>query len=165
MNAPVYRVDLTPNTIGASALRYTEPGSTIAMSTDSSKWLPAAFLVLGAAVPVMLAVEAAHQPACDRSCLIEFTDNYLDAMVAHNPAALKLAPGATIIENGKPAMLGEGLWKTARSVASRQAFADTTSGEAGFFGDVIEQDGTRARFALRLKINHHQIDEIETQSE
>lgn len=127
------------------------------MSTNLRKFLPSAVLVLGAAVPVVLAVEATHQPACDRACLIEFTGSYLDAMLAHNPSALKAAPGIKITENR------EGLWKTAKFIPSRQAFADPTTGEAAFFGTVIEEDGTRANLALRLKINHHQIEEIETQ--
>jgi hypothetical protein len=129
------------------------------MSTNFRKFLPGAVLVLGAAVPVVLAVEAAHQPACDRGCLIEFTGAYLDAMLAHNPSALKVAAGVKINQNS------ERLWKTAKSIPSRQAFADPTTGEAAFFGDVIEENGNRTRLALRLKINHHQIDQIESQSE
>ncbi len=125
------------------------------MNTNPGKFLPTLALVLGAAVPVVLAVEAAHQPACDRACLIELTGSYLDAMLAHNPSALKVAPGINVTENS------ERLWKTAKSIPSRQAFADPTTGEAAFFGTVIAEDGTRAHVALRLKVNHQQIEEIE----
>lgn len=132
------------------------------MTTDSRKFLTPALLLLGAAVPVLLAVEATHQPACDRGCLIEFTNSYLDAMLAHNPSPLTVAPDIRITEDGKPASLGEGLWKTVKSIPSRQAFADPTTGVAGLFGEVIEQDGSRVHFAIRLKITRQQIEEIET---
>lgn len=127
------------------------------MNTNLRKFLPGAVLVLGAAVPLVLAVEATHQPACDRACLIEFTGSYLNAMLAHNPSALKVAPGIKVTGNS------ERLWKTAKSIPSRQAFADPTTGEAAYFGTVIEEDGTRVNLALRLKINRQQIVEIETQ--
>lgn len=127
------------------------------MNTNLRKFLPGAVLVLGAAVPLVLAVEATHQPACDRGCLIEFTGSYLNAMLAHNPSALKVAPGTKITENSAR------LWKTAKSIPSRHAFADPTTGEAGFFGTVIEEDGTRANLALHLKIHRQQIEEVEAQ--
>ena len=132
------------------------------MKTDSRKFLTAALLALGVAVPVLLAVEATHQAACDRGCLIEFTNSYLDAMLAHNPSVLKVAPGIKVTENGKPATLGEGLWKTVKSIPSREAFADPTTGEASFFGQVIEESGNRSWLALRLKISRQQISEVET---
>jgi hypothetical protein len=141
-------------------LRYTSSESRFAMGSNRNRVLTYALLVLGAAVPVVLAVEAAHQPACDRGCLVEFTSSYLDAMLAHNPSALKVASGLKSTVNGKPVSLGEGLWKTAKSIPSRQAFADPSTGEAGFFGVVLEEDGKRSQLALRLKINRQQIQEV-----
>ena len=132
------------------------------MKPDLRKVLTGAVLVLVAAVPVMLAVEAAHQPVCDRACLIGFAGSYLNALLAHNPTALKLAPGVKAIENGKPVPLGEGLWKTARAITSREAFADPTTGEAGVFGRVTEATGRTSRLALRLKISGQRIEEVET---
>jgi hypothetical protein len=132
------------------------------MSSELRKFLTGATLVFGLAVPLVLAVEATHQPACDRGCLIEFTSSYLDAILAHNPSALNVSSGLKVTENGQPILLGAGLWKTAKSIPVRQAFADPSSGEAGFFGVVEEDSGRRSQLALRLKINRQQIEEIDT---
>jgi len=113
-------------------------------------------------VPVVLAVEAAHQPTCDRECLIAATGSYLDAMLTHNAAALKVTADVRVSENGKPIGLGEGLWKTAKAIPSRQIFADASAGEAGFFGMVAEENGERAELAVRLKLRGQRIEQIET---
>ena len=132
------------------------------MVSNRNTILAGALLALGVAVPLVLAVEATHQGACDRGCLIELTSSYLDAMLAHNPAALKVAPDVKVTENGRPIMLGEGLWKNAKAIPARQAFADPSTGEAGFFGHVTEANGQSVELALRLKINRQRIQEIET---
>ena len=119
-------------------------------------------LALGAAVPLVLAVEAAHQPVCDRTCLLAFTANYLDAMLAHNPAALNVAADLKATENGRPVSLGQGLWKTVKAIPSREGFADSSTGETGFFAVVTEQNGQRSALALHLKIDHQRIQEVET---
>lgn len=131
------------------------------MKPDIRKALPSAVLVLGAAVPVVLAVEAAHQPVCDRACLVGFAGNYVDAMLAHNPPAIQVAPDVKATENGMPVPLGEGLWKTARTITSREAFADPTTGEAGLFAIVTQANGRTSRLALRLRISRQRIEEIE----
>ena len=132
------------------------------MVSNRNTILAGALLVLGVAVPVVLAVEATHQSACDRGCLIEFTSSYLDAMLAHNPAALKTAPDVKVTENGRPITLGEGFWKTAKAIPARQAFADPTTGEAGFFGTVRDTSGQSVELGLRLKIDHQRIEQIDT---
>ena len=132
------------------------------MKTNLRSVLTGAVLALGAAVPLVLAVEAAHQPACDRACLLAFTGDYLDAMLAHHPAALKTASDLKATENGKPVSLGEGLWKSVRAIPSHAAFADPSTGEAGLFALVQEEDGETYRLALRLKIDRQRIEELET---
>lgn len=132
------------------------------MPSNLRKFLPAGLLVLGVALPVLLAVEATHQQTCDRDCLLSITGNYVDAVLAHNPSALKVAPDLKLTENGKSVPLGEGIWKTARTVPVRQTFADASTGETGFFGVVTEENGRRSQVALRLKINRQRIDEVET---
>lgn len=124
--------------------------------------LTATVLALGAAVPLVLAVEATHQPVCDRACLLGFTANYLDAMLAHNTAALRVAVDLKATENGKPVSLGEGLWKTVKAIPSREAFVDASTGETGFFAVVTGENGQRSSLALHLKIDHQQIQEVET---
>ena len=132
------------------------------MARDLRKVLTGGLLVLGAAVPVLLAVEATQQRACDRACLLAITHSYVDALQAHKPAALNVAPDLKTTQNGAPLSLGEGLWRTAKAISARQSFADASTGEVAFFGVVTEQNGQRSQLALYLKINRQRIQEVET---
>jgi hypothetical protein len=68
---------------------------------------PVAFVLLGALVQ-------AQAPApCDRRCLSGLLDGYVDALVAHEPSRLPLAPAVRFAENGQRLELGDGLWHTA----------------------------------------------------
>ena len=101
------------------------------------------------------------EPACDRGCLLDFTNQYLNAMLAHDPSGLRVASDLTTTENGKPLRLGEGLWTTAKAISVQQSFADAAAGETGSFGVVQKESGERNRFALRVKVEHQQIVEVE----
>jgi len=133
------------------------------MPTNLRKFLPAGLLVLGVAVPVLLAVEATHQQACDRDCLLTIAGNYVAAALVH-PAGSKVSfdPGLKSTENGKPVSPGGGVWATTTAVPVRQAFADASTGEATVFGTLMQDHGRLSRFALRLKIDHRLIREVET---
>ena len=63
-------------------------------------------------VPVLTPSPAKPGP-CDRACLEGFVTRYLDAMVAHDPTRLPVAPGVVFTENDVPLRLGEALWRTA----------------------------------------------------
>jgi hypothetical protein len=119
--------------------------------------LAAAFATLAALPP-----EAAAAEACDRDCLRGFVTQYLTALVAHNPAALPLAPGARFTEDTAEKKLGEGLWKTASGLRPyRQDFLDVRQGVAGSHV-VVEEQGSPVLFQLRLKVADRKIVEIET---
>jgi len=143
-------------------LRYTCRGSKLAMSSHTRNLLMGTLLVLGVAVPVVLAVEATRQSACDRACLINLTSTYLDAMVARTPSSVKVGPDFHATENGRPVALGDGVWKTARSITSRQLFADESVGQAGVFAVMTDGKGQGSPIALRLTINRQRIQQVET---
>jgi hypothetical protein len=112
-------------------------------------------------------VAAAQPAACDRRCLEELVDRYLDALVRHDPAAVPLAAGARYTENGQRLTVGDGLW---RSVRARGKYllivADTEAQQVAFIGTLEEQNadpllGTPAVIALRLKLVAGEITEIE----
>jgi hypothetical protein len=105
----------------------------------------------------------AQQPAtCDRACLNGFVDQYLAAMVKHDPAGLPLAPGVKFTENGQQLELGDGLWNTISARGSYSLYADDPrTGQVGFFG-TIRENGTPAILALRLKLEGGSITQIET---
>src|SRR5688572_27396754 len=57
--------------------------------------------------------------ACNRACLIESANDYLAALVAHDPSKVKLAPELKFVENAQRLKAGEGLWTTASAVPPR----------------------------------------------
>lgn len=69
--------------------------------------------VTGLLASLMAAAGAAHAAtACGRTCLEGFVDQYLDAVLAHDPARLPLAPDVKFTENGQKLQPGDGLWRT-----------------------------------------------------
>jgi hypothetical protein len=100
--------------------------------------------------------------ACDRACLIKTANDYLAALVAHDPSDVKLAADLKFVENTERLKAGEGLWKTASAVPS--AFAlhvpDPVSGQIGFIG-MMEESGKPIQLGLRLKVENAAITEAE----
>ena len=102
------------------------------------------------------------QSSCDRECLKGLITQYLNAMVAHNPQALTLAPNTRFTENTKTMPLGEGLWKEATGLRPyRQDFLDVRDGQAASHV-IVEANGNPIMLAVRLKIADRKISEIET---
>lgn len=97
-----------------------------------------------------------------RATLNKFVDRYMDALVAHAPSRLPLAPKVKFTENGQQLDLGDGLWNTISARGSYSLYVDDPrTGQVGFFG-TIRENGTPAILALRLKIEGSSIAEIET---
>ncbi|MEO8315384.1 MAG: hypothetical protein ABI645_11370 [Pseudomonadota bacterium] len=73
----------------------------------------AALLSLGACSKPSDSASAAADagPACNRQCLIDATNAYIAAVVAHNPAKAPLAANVVFVENVTKMKPGEGLWK------------------------------------------------------
>jgi len=123
-------------------------------------------IVLGALLTVALGVHpsstrAANEP-CDRACLNGFVDQYLDAVVAHDPSRLPLAPKARFTEDGQQLELGDGFWRTASDRGTYKFYMDdSVAGQVVFFGTMREA-GTPVSLVLRLKIEKRKIAEIET---
>jgi hypothetical protein len=105
---------------------------------------------------------------CDRECLNGFVDQYLDAMVKHDPKLVPLTRNAKFTENGQRLEPGDGLW---RSMAARGTYrlfvTDVQTGEVTFLGTIYEEgrkagDKVGDVIALRLKVVNRQIPEVET---
>ncbi len=101
---------------------------------------------------------AAAAPACDRACIVKATDQYLAALVAHDPKAAPLSDEITFVENLKRLKPGEGLWKTATSgpTAFKIYVPDVNQQEAGWLG-LMQQDGKPVLVAVRLKLEDGKI--------
>ena len=115
-----------------------------------------------AAAPLGMAAEG-----CDRACLEGFVDQYLDALLAHDPARLPVAPGVRFTEDGQQLLLGDGLWRTLHAKGHYRLFVDDVpAGEVAFFGSIFEDNRdpaklTPAALALRLRVKRGRISEIE----
>lgn len=105
----------------------------------------------------------AADAACDRVCMVTIAQNYLIAMVAHDPAKAPLASNVTFSENGVPAKLGEGSWKAAKGVRPQRQYAvDFTNNQVGVMAILDGEDDQYHVFAARLKVANKQITEVET---
>ena len=128
----------------------------------SSKITRTALALAVAGVGVLGLAAQANAATCDRACLIKVTDQYLAAIVAHDPAKAPLAPGVLFVENTKRMQPGEGLWKAASGgpTTFRIYVPDTTLEQAGWIG-VVLQDGKPMMLALRLKVENGKITQAE----
>jgi hypothetical protein len=120
------------------------------------------------AILALMAAAFAQNNTCDRTCLGGFVDQYLDAVVAHNPKMLPLARNVKFTENGQKLELGDGLWNSMAGKGTYRLFVtDVQTGEVAFIGTIREEarnpgESTPAVMALRLKVVNRQIAEIET---
>jgi hypothetical protein len=117
---------------------------------------------LAALIAIGATARAAETSACDRNCLTRMADQYLAAMVKHDPAGLPLAASYKFTENTGKIAIGEGLWVGASNVSStfRIYAADPKSGQVGVLS-VMREFGKPVMLVLRLKAESGQITEIE----
>jgi hypothetical protein len=100
--------------------------------------------------------------ACDYGCLRAVVDQYLKALVAHDPGQIPVTNNVRFTENTIPLKLGSALWGTISALGTYNLhFADPVDGTAGIETS-IRENGTPALLLLRLKVVKHKISEIET---
>jgi hypothetical protein len=126
---------------------------------------------------------AAAQGTCDRACLLKTSDDYLAALVAHDPAKAPMAPNTKFTEQTKVLKVGEeGLWRSAISTSTtfKIPVPDPVSGQIGVIvmmkadgrafppppprGNAPARDPNAPadiQLALRLKVVNRQITEAE----
>lgn len=105
--------------------------------------------------------DAAAQ-SCDRACLERLLDDYVDAVVAHEPARLPLARDVRFTENGQRLVVGEGLWHTATGKGGYALkLADVERGQTLLMGTIREGDEPTVLIA-RLGVGNRTVGEIET---
>ena len=128
----------------------------------ASKIMRAALAVAAAGLGFLGLAAPASANSCDRACLIRVTDQYIAAVVAHDPSKAPLAPGVVFVENVKRMQPGEGLWKSATGgpTSFQIHVPDPVLQQAGWIG-VIQQDGKPMMWALRLKLVNGRIVQAE----
>ena len=111
---------------------------------------------------ICTAPPAVRAADCDRKCLGDFVNQYLDAMAARNPGALPVAANLKFTENNKEMKIGEGMWKTFTKVTDyRRDILDVKEGVAVSFM-VLEGEVSPLLYVIRLKIEDKKVSEIET---
>jgi hypothetical protein len=128
------------------------------MTTKLTAWLGTAALAALASV----AHAAGTDKALDRAGLIKLADDYLAALVAHDPGKAPLAADVKTVENAKRIKAGEGLWKTttAGPTEFRVVVPDAVSQQVGGIF-MIQSEGKPAQVGLRLKAANGKIVEAE----
>jgi len=99
---------------------------------------------------------------CNRACLEGLIDQYLKAVVAHDPSKVPLSKDVMYTENNQVIDVGDGFWKTAQGLGNyRHVFADPEFGQVAMMGTMMEA-GTPILMSLRLRVELGRITEIES---
>jgi hypothetical protein len=99
---------------------------------------------------------------CNRACLEDVVNQYLAAVVAHDPKRLPLSKDAMYTENDQAIDLGDGFWKTAEGRGNyTHIWADPDFGQVAYMGTMREAGGP-ILMSLRLRIELGRITEIES---
>jgi hypothetical protein len=125
-----------------------------------------------AVIASLLLFAALHSPGvsaqeCNRACLENWVDRYLDALVDNDPSALRIAGNVKFTENGQRLEIGDGLWRSMRSKGRYRLFVTDVPAQQVTLLTTLEEDdrtpaaGVPALLALRLKIVGDRISEVE----
>ncbi len=118
-------------------------------------------LVAGISARAAIAQTAAASE-CNSTCLTNLADQYIAAMVKHDPSGLPLAPGYKYTENTAAIQIGDGLWVGASEPPTTFKIyaADPVSKQVGLYC-VMKEFNQQIILALRLKVEEGKITEIE----
>ena len=100
----------------------------------------------------------------NRTELYGVLDRYLAALASRNPARVEWAKGVRTSENNvMMPVVDEGLWGTITGIGDyKLRFADSKTGEVGYFGTVHEV-GEESAYSVRLKVDARgHVSEVET---
>ena len=122
---------------------------------------------LAAALLCVASPVFAQGNACDRACLENTVDQFLDAFVKHDPTLVPLTRTVKFTENGQRLAVGDGSWRTMTGRGTYRLFvSDPEAGQVAFIGTLREENaqntaGAAVLIALRLKVERRQIAEVE----
>jgi hypothetical protein len=103
----------------------------------------------------------ASAQTCDRACLKTMLDQYLQAVIKHNPAAVPLSLGFRQTDNGVVVRAGTGTWQSITALGTVQrSYFDPVSGQAAYLGLIQEGSATDVA-TLRLAVANRKITEAE----
>jgi hypothetical protein len=146
-------------------------GKTLSLTGDKS--MRAKVLVICAIAIAAITITGSFSPKadastgtiplnCNRACLENVVDQYLTALVAHDPKRLPLSKDVRYTENDQAVEIGDGYWKTAEGRGNyTHIFADPEFGQVAYMGTMREA-GAPLLMSLRLRIELGRITEIES---
>lgn len=109
----------------------------------------------------LAAVVAAPGAPCDRACLKSSLEQYLQAVMKHDPKAAPLVLGYRHTENALLVKLGEGAWKSVTGIGKvDRRYYDPVSGQAAFFG-VLNEGDQPVVATVRIRVEDRKISEGE----
>jgi hypothetical protein len=118
-------------------------------------------IVIGVLVVIGSVGRASAQAACDRTCLRTLLDQYLAAVIKHDPHAAPLRIGFRQTENAINVLPGGGVWKTVTGLGKMQRrYLDAGSGQAAYYG-LIEEEGSVALATVRVRVENRRLTEAE----
>jgi len=121
-----------------------------------------ALAILLFAIGILSVARSSAAAQCDRACLESTIDNYMAALVAHDPTRVKFSPDVLFVENAVPMKPGDGLWKTASALPTtfKIYVPDPVSEEVGLMCIMQEKDKP-IDVVVRLKLRNGKIVEAE----
>jgi hypothetical protein len=121
-----------------------------------------AAVITGYVIPRVHASTGPIPLNCNRVCLEGVMDQYLAALVAHDPKRLPLSADAIYTENDQIMDIGDGFWKTVQGLGNyKHIFADPEFGQVAMM-ETIREAGAVLLLSLRLRIELGRITEIES---
>ena len=108
-----------------------------------------------------MAAAADRSHPCDRACLKATLDQYLAAVVKHEPTAAPLAIGYRHTENAINIPLDKGVWQSVSALGKVQRrYIDPESSQAAYHG-IVDESGKLAVVTARLRVENRSITEAE----
>lgn len=98
-----------------------------------------------------------------RAPLVDLMDQYLAALVKHDPTGIPIAGDVKLVENTEIIPIGKGLWETATDGGMTDYkiyVADPVMNQVGFMG-LLEEKGKPIQLGVRLKLENGEITEID----
>ena len=96
---------------------------------------------------------------CDRGCLRTLLDQYLTAVIKHDPSAAPLVVGFRQTENAINVRPGNGVWKTVTGLGKMQRrYLDPVAGQAAYYG-IVDEGSSSAIVTVRLRVQNRKLRE------
>jgi len=117
--------------------------------------------VVGAATAAYAASPGFAQSNCDSACLKSMLDQYLSAVIKHDPSAAPLVVGFRQTENAINVRPGNGVWKTVTALGTVQRrFTDPVTGQAAYYG-LVQEGSEPAIVTARVRVENRKLTEAE----